>query len=150
MRSFSHLLSSDNVLFLSSDEGRPVPGRSDDPVSAAAISSYGRVDALYRVTRFSPNEVIIEAEAPVDRPAWLLYSDIWHPNWKAEVNAKAVPVYAANLAYKAVPLVPGKNVVRFYFHAPLMIFFYWFFAVQGVIAMGILGWMFLTNRREYA
>jgi hypothetical protein len=46
---------------------------------------------------------------------WMSYADVWHPFWRATVNGRPVPVYRAAMAYKAVPLEPGENVVHFEF-----------------------------------
>ena len=40
-----------------------------------------------------------------------------HPFWHATVNGNDVPVSKANLAYKAVPLTAGENIVHFRFHS---------------------------------
>jgi hypothetical protein len=46
---------------------------------------------------------------------WLYYADVWHPSWHATVNGENVVVSKANLAYKAVPLNEGENIVQFRF-----------------------------------
>ena len=53
-------------------------------------------------------------------PVWMFYSDVWHPWWGATVNGVATTVYRANVAYKAVRLEPGENVVHFRFQSRLM------------------------------
>jgi hypothetical protein len=139
-----------DVLLLSSYQGRPFADRKDDPVDAQKLASDGRADVPYKMVLYAPNEVVIETTAPADRSSWLLYSDMWHPSWRAEVNGKPVPVYAANLAYKAVPLVPGDNKVRFYFHAPLLVFMHWFFAWNALAVIGVIGWGVGCSLREPA
>lgn len=70
------------------------------------------------VTRFSSNEVVVEASVHSDLGSWLVYSDAYHPYWRAAVNGKRARVYEAYLAFKAVRLPPGRNKVRFYFGTP--------------------------------
>jgi hypothetical protein len=129
-----------DVIILSAYDGHPVRGRKDDPLDEGALAENKRFPAAYQVKLFSPNEVIIEVEGPSDRTSWLLYSDVWHPHWRATVNGAAAPVYAANLAYKAVELKPGKNLVRFYFDAPALMFFHWLFAIFALVLLFITGW----------
>ncbi|MBF0594319.1 MAG: hypothetical protein HQL22_05060 [Candidatus Omnitrophica bacterium] len=129
-----------DVPVLTSYDGQPTL-RMDDTVSSTDLGLNSRLDLPYHVKLFSPNEVVIETVVPVGRPVWLLYSDIWHPSWRAEVNTKSVPVYVANLAYKAVPLAAGKNTVRFYFYSSILTFLFWFSAAQGFMAFVIFLWL---------
>jgi tetratricopeptide (TPR) repeat protein len=69
----------------------------------------------YQVKRFDANHLDIEVVCPSDKGLWLFYADVWHPFWQATVNGKRVAVLRADLAYKAIFLEPGKNIVRFYF-----------------------------------
>lgn len=68
------------------------------------------------VRRFSANRVDADVLVPGPDPAWLVYSDWFHPGWTATVNAKDVPIAEAYLAFKAVRLEPGTNIVHFSFH----------------------------------
>jgi hypothetical protein len=87
--------------------GRLPPGRDGPPA--------GRFRAPYRVLRFDANHLELVADIEGRDHAWLFYSDVWHPSWKATVNGRRVPVFRASLAYKAVPLEKGRNAVRFSF-----------------------------------
>ncbi len=129
-----------DVALLSSYEGRPLAEGPDDPVTPEELAANRRLRLPYQMKLYSPNEVIVEVEGLNDRGVWLMYSDVWHPSWRATVNGRSVPVYAADLAYKAVPLEAGKNMVRFYFHAPLLTALQWFFAVAALAGIGITGW----------
>jgi len=53
-------------------------------------------------------------------PVWMSYSDVWHPWWRATINGSPAPVYRANVAYKAVRIEPGENVVHFRFHSAFL------------------------------
>jgi len=81
-----------------------------------SISANERLDVPYEVLEFAANHLRVKTTVPQN--AWLLYCDVWHPSWKAEVNGKAVPVVRGQIAYKAVPLEAGENVVEFRFRAP--------------------------------
>ena len=76
-----------------------------------------RLAATPKVLEFAANRLRVEVESPSE--AWLLNGDAWHPDWTATVDGVPVPLERANLAYKAVRLHAGRNVVEFRFSAPL-------------------------------
>ena len=65
------------------------------------------------------------------------YADVWHQGWKAWVNGKTVEVFKADMAYKAIILPPGKDIVRFEFVAPGVKF------LEKAIAINALLWIFI-------
>ena len=67
------------------------------------------------VTEFSTNHLALEANVTAKDGAWLVYADCNHPGWHATVNGEEVPIATAYLAFKAVWLNAGRNVVRFEF-----------------------------------
>ncbi len=71
----------------------------------------GRVQVL----RFSGNLLELDAQVASPCGAWLIYLDAFDPRWHATVNGKPSPILAANLAFKAVKLEPGRNRVSFRF-----------------------------------
>jgi hypothetical protein len=81
------------------------------------LSKDERLPAVPKVLEFGASRLRVEVETPAE--AWLAYADAWHENWTATVDGAPTPVERANLAYKAVRLHPGKNVVEFRFRAPL-------------------------------
>ncbi len=72
-----------------------------------------------RVQSATANQVTVETHVTTDEPTWLVYSDSYHPDWRATVNGEEVPVAEAYLAFKAVPVGKGKSIVRFSFHGGL-------------------------------
>lgn len=89
-----------------------------------------RMNARWKITHFDANHLDLVVETPPTFPKttlpWLYYADVWHPFWAARVNGQSVPVYKANLAYKAVPLQIGMNFVQFDFHSFEIRRGYWF------------------------
>jgi hypothetical protein len=71
----------------------------------------------YRVDAFDANSIQVTVTSPA--PAWMAYADVWHPDWRVTVNGRTATLYRANLAYKAVALASGENVVRMRFGSPL-------------------------------
>jgi len=84
-------------------------------VSDTSFSVNTEINGTVNVTGFSADEVIIDSEVTSPGGAWLVYADAWHPGWHATVNGKEVPIAKAYLAFKAVYLEKGKNIVRFFF-----------------------------------
>ncbi len=77
-------------------ESDPAKG-ADEPGTAAVIADTG-------------NEVTVRVTA--ERPALLFMADTWYPNFRARLNGEPVPLWRANLAYRAVPVPAGEHTVR--------------------------------------
>jgi len=69
-----------------------------------------------RVTRYDPEEVVVECSAPED--ALLVLSEQHLSGWAATVDAKPVPLLGANVALRAVRLGAGDHRVRFAYATP--------------------------------
>jgi uncharacterized membrane protein YfhO len=49
-------------------------------------------------------------------PAYLVFSEVWYPGWRAWVDGQEVPILKANFAFRAVPLPQaGEHVVAMRF-----------------------------------
>jgi hypothetical protein len=120
--------------------------------SQSDLSANKRLHLSYQVLRFDANNMEITANTDDLESAWLLYSDVWHPLWRATVNGKDTPVFKANLAYKAVKLERGFNKVHFYFKSLLMSVIYLIFGLNAlcwlVIIFYLTGKIALNNRRN--
>ena len=123
----------DSIILLA--DGIPIPPGSPPSSPEFEPGSDSRLRLPYRVTRFDSNHLALSVEVPGGQPVWMLYSDVWHPAWTAAVNGISVPVYRANLAYKAVPLAPGPNRVGFSFRLPLLSW------LQGLFTLNVLVWV---------
>jgi hypothetical protein len=110
--------------------------RTEPQAAPSDLSKDERLPAVPKVLEFAANRLRVEVE--VASEAWLAYADAWHENWTASVDGAATPVERANLAYKAVRLHPGKNVVEFRFRAPLRT------ACGVLVAILSLGWLILA------
>jgi uncharacterized membrane protein YfhO len=97
------------------------------------LSANKRLRLPYQVQRFDANNLEVTADSNDLESAWLFYSDVWHPLWRATVNGKETPVYKANLAYKAVKLDRGFNKVHFYFKSGLMSFIHYVFGLNALL-----------------
>lgn len=85
-----------------------------------------------RITEYRPNRVTIELNGT---PGWLVLSEVWYPGWKCRVDGVEVPVYRANHAFRAVPVLAGAKSAEFTF-APRSYEMGWW---VSVVAVGVLG-----------
>jgi len=46
---------------------------------------------------------------------FLVFTDNFHPGWRAIVNGKPVPIFKTNIAFKGIWLGPGENTILFRF-----------------------------------
>jgi hypothetical protein len=64
--------------------------------------------------RYTPEDIAVVARTPT--PAYLVFSEVWYPGWRATVNGRDVPLHRANFAFRAVALTePGEHVVELRF-----------------------------------
>jgi hypothetical protein len=89
----------------------------------------------YEVVHFDANTLAIRVANPEATAGWLSYADVWHPSWHATVNGKRVPVYRANMAYKAIAIDGGENLIEFRFGSRL------FSALAVLASLNAAGWL---------
>lgn len=62
--------------------------------------------------RDSAREVTLDVDVG-NGCGYLVLADAFAPGWSAEIDGAATPIYAANLAFRAVAVPEGKHTVRF-------------------------------------
>jgi len=77
-------------------------------------------DSRAQITRYSPNEVRIKADMKF--PGFLVLSDIYHPDWCAEVDGQPAKIFETDNLIRSVFLPAGRHEVRFVFRP---VSFYW-------------------------
>jgi hypothetical protein len=109
---------------------------ASDGEEAVSLVANERTQRDYDVVQYDANniKILVKGAAQGD---WLYYADCWHPFWSGTVNGKNSVISKANLAYKAVQLEQGDNVVHFRFHSSRLAFF------MGVIEWNAVIWVFL-------
>ncbi len=121
-------------------------------LSKDELPSNDRLHLSYRISRYDMNKIDITTDTGNNKPAWLFYSDVWHPLWRATVNGKKTPVYRANLAYKVIKLEPGLNKVHFCFKSKWISFFHFVFSLNALFWFGFIiyttGKMVWNNNRN--
>lgn len=60
---------------------------------------------------YLPNKVVIKTKSSSN--TFLVLSDSYYPGWKAFIDNKAVPIYRANYAFRAVPVTKGEHTIVF-------------------------------------
>ena len=100
---------------------RSATNREDWTQSARPVS-VATVDVL----EYHPNTLSIRYTA--DRDGWLLVTDRWSPDWRAEVNGQPVQIVGADFLFRAVWVSRGDNIVRFHY------------VPRGYLALVLLSW----------
>jgi hypothetical protein len=62
------------------------------------------------ITQETPLELTISVDAPGG--GMLVVADTYYPGWEATVDGLPVPIYRANLAFRAVRIPPGAKIVH--------------------------------------
>ncbi|MFH1548993.1 MAG: hypothetical protein ABIH04_00380 [Planctomycetota bacterium] len=67
--------------------------------------------------KYRPNRIVVEME--LDKPGFLVLSEVWYPGWKAQDTVggatRSKKVYKTNVLLRGVFLEEGKHKVEFYF-----------------------------------
>ena len=120
-------------LFLSAQNTNNNQNRIPAPAGAnMEISADKRLYLPYQVRRFDCNNLVLTTDTKEIQSSWLLYSDVWHPFWRATVNGKETTVFKANLAYKAVKLEKGFNTVHFYYKSNFVSSMHYVFGINSL------------------
>jgi hypothetical protein len=105
-----------------------------------SLSSDDSLPLRYRVEAFDANNLRVRVSNP-GSASWMSYADVWHPSWRATVNGRPVPVYRANMAYKAVPIDAGENVIQFQFGSRLLSWLSGMLALNAAFWLATIAWM---------
>ena len=82
---------------------------SEAPSGLADGSEAGRA----KILSYTNTKVVIEADSPMG--GYVVLNDIWHPWWRVRVNGDPAEVLRANVLFRAVKVLPGKQLVQFSF-----------------------------------
>lgn len=86
-------------------------GASFQLLEAYLLSDSKDENSLIKITSLRANSAEVEI-APLPESRVLTFTDANYPGWKAYVDSKPAPMYAANGAFKSVVLGPGPHTVR--------------------------------------
>lgn len=65
------------------------------------------------MTHYAPERVEIKVDA--EAPGYLILTDSWYPGWEATIDGEPVPIYQADLLFRAVAVDAGHHRVVFVF-----------------------------------
>ncbi|HVR72209.1 MAG TPA: YfhO family protein [Vicinamibacteria bacterium] len=88
---------------------------SDRPPTAAPAGFQG----VSRVVEEHPDRVVLEAT--LSAGGYVVLLDSFAPGWRARVDGAAVPVVAANLAFRAVEVPAGTHRIEYVYRPPWML-----------------------------
>lgn len=91
------------------DPARQVVIEDGPPLAASAPEAGSNLYYL----RYAPESFSVVAVTPA--PAYLVFSEVWYPGWRAQVDEVEVPIYRANFTFRAVRLEPGEHTVTMWF-----------------------------------
>lgn len=99
-------------------------------------------DASLTLISKSPNYEKVEVH--LEKPAYLVSSEVWFPAWRAFVNNSPAEIYRAYGAFRAVELPAGKSVVEFVFQD------YWTMLGRAVtvLMLAIIGRILWRRRKQ--
>jgi hypothetical protein len=87
-------------------------GLEVDSIDLAAIAALPAAEPIHAdIARYRPQE--LEFNVHTASAGWLLVTDRWARNWRAEVNGRSTTVYGGNFIFRAVPVSAGQSRVRF-------------------------------------
>ncbi len=152
-----------NILFESSDEEQFKELISGDLRKGVYLNAldYGKVhgslgnfravdfDALQNLNKVgkivlrNPNK--IELEIDVKIPSMLVFTEVWHPGWKAFVDKNSVKLYRVNYCQRGVWLDKGFHYVQLEFR-PVAWFTGAWISISVVILMSVI--IFIIYKRK--
>lgn len=104
----------------------------------AAVESPARAGSV--AIDDSAAQVTLTVAAP--RQMWLVLADVDYPGWRAAVDGEPVPIYTANLAFRAVQVPAGQSNVTFSYEA------WWLLPGMIVSGLSLLAVVVLFRSRE--
>jgi len=87
----------------------------------------------------------ISLQVKIDRPAILVLSEIYYPEWKALIDSRPAEILRANYCLRALPLPAGTHTVIFYYDRT------WFnlgIIISLLALAGTLATLIFTNKRR--
>jgi hypothetical protein len=113
----------DSVVVVGSEKAAldSITSASFDPVRTALLLEPvefggGSVQgSSVRIVSYGLNEVDIEAN--VAHPCFLVLSDLYYPDWKAEVDGAKAVIYRTDFLLRGIPVEPGAHKIRFFYES---------------------------------
>lgn len=107
-------------------------------VMARLLSSPPEDNSSARLTKYTPNEVIVEAH--MQHPGIVVLSDSYHPDWQVYVNGQPWKLLPADYLLRGVFLLPGHYEVKFVFEPRSLKIGAWVSFVALLILIALYHW----------
>lgn len=95
-----------------------------------------------------PNRLVYRVRC--DKPAFLVFSEIWFPGWRCFVGEQEVPIYRANYTFRAIRVPQGEHEIRMVMDPASLRWGKWISisttVVLGVLALFQCGWWLYRRR----
>ncbi|MCB9747293.1 MAG: hypothetical protein H6755_02680 [Candidatus Omnitrophica bacterium] len=111
-------------------------------------SERGKAYAEIKEFSFDSLRINVDIEEEGAQPYFLYYADVYHPNWKAYVNRKEVPIIKTNIAYKSILLPAGRSEVEFRFGHSFYTISMACILSLGILALMATGYLVVTEFRK--
>jgi len=137
-----HFLQEDNLAFVFKDERDVLKINSNDPSPPAKMQGITGEHSGFKVLSFDANDLKLAVEIPYEK--FLIYNDNYDPSWRATVNGQEVHVTQANVAFKGIWLVAGKNIIEFHYGSwwqyamNFILLAASFMVLGGIIGLGLM------------
>lgn len=87
---------------------------------SGASKELERVTALAGEVNFSGEWIVysndqIMVQVSVDRPALIIFGELYYPGWLATVDGQPASIVETNYAFRGVPVVEGQHIVEMHF-----------------------------------
>jgi len=81
-----------------------------EPTPGKAVTKEG---SSVRIVSYGLNRIDIEAN--IVKPCFMVLSELYYPDWKAEIDGVRVKIYRADFLLRGLPLAPGRHAIRFFY-----------------------------------
>lgn len=87
----------------------------DVPSHVEALPAGGSMHPPSRVKLVAYTNAVVEIDVTAAESGFVVLNDVWHPWWRATVDGRPVPIFKANVLFRAVEVEKGRHRVRFAF-----------------------------------
>ena len=83
-----------------------------------------------------PDRLVLEVHAA--EPAFLVLADTYYPGWVATIDDEPVPIFPADLLFRAVPVPTGAHTVVFRYRAPAFLYGVGLFVATAIACLALV------------
>jgi Bacterial membrane protein YfhO len=133
----SEIPASKNPALEETGQGMPA-GDPENVPDTAGNESPGEVS----VVEYSARKVVLETDWPA--AAFLATSESNYPGWRASIDGQEQPLYYTNVAFRGLPVPPGRHTIEMRFDPPIL---QYSAVVSGLAWLLLAGFCWRRGRR---